>query len=53
MIVKAMFKWAAECENPEDKYLVLLKSTLETTDIGAMIETIDNLQVWLKYRNER
>jgi len=51
-IVKAMFKWAAECENPEDKYLISLKSALEATDIGAMIETIDNLQDWLKYRNE-
>lgn len=51
-IIEAMFNWATECENPEDKYLVLLKSTIETTDIGAVLETIDNLKGWLKYRNE-
>ena len=51
-IIEAMFKWTSECETPEDKYLVLLKSTLETADIGAMLETIDNLKGWLKYRNE-
>ena len=48
----AMFNWATECENPVDKYLVLLKSTIETTDIGAVLETMDNLKGWLKYRNE-
>lgn len=51
-IIKAMLHWVTECENVEDKYLVLLKSSLEEIDIGAMIETIEYLKEWLKYRNE-
>ena len=51
-IIKAMLKWVTECENVEEKYLLLLKSALETIDIGAMIETIECLEGWLKYRNE-
>ena len=51
-IIKSMLVWSTECENVEDEYLLLLKSVLETIDIGAMIETIDCLGSWLKYRNE-
>ena len=51
-IIEAMLKWSTECENVEDRYLLLLKSALETIDIGAMLETLDCLEGWLKYRNE-
>lgn len=51
-IIKSMLMWSTECENVEDRYLLLLKSALETSDIGAMLETLDCLEGWLKYRNE-
>lgn len=51
-IIKSMLVWSTECENVEDEYLLLLKSALETIDIGEMLETIDGLEGWLKYRNE-
>ena len=51
-IIKSMLMWSTECENVEDRYLLLLKSALETIDIGAMLETLDCLEGWLKYRNE-
>ena len=50
--IKSMLMWSTECENVEDRYLLLLKSALETIDIGAMLETLDSLEGWLKYRNE-
>ena len=51
-IIKAMLLWSTECKNVEDKYLLLLKSTLEGIDIGVILETLDSLEGWLKYRNE-
>lgn len=51
-IAKAMLKWASECENVEDKYLVMLKALLEGIDIGGMLDTIETLGTWLGYRNE-
>ena len=51
-VIKALLTWSIECENVEDKYLLLLKSTLESIDVGAILETLDLLGCWLKYRNE-
>ena len=51
-IIEAMLKWSTECENVEDKYLLLLKPTLESIDVGAVLETLEVLEGWLKYRNE-
>ena len=52
LIIKSMLVWSTECEYVDDEYLLLLKSVLVTIDIGAMIETIDCLGSWLKYRYE-
>lgn len=51
-IVKAMLTWSSESENAEEKYLVLLKALLEGIDIGGMLDTLELLEPWLKYRNE-
>lgn len=51
-IVKAMLTWASESEKAEEKYLVLLKALLEGIDIGGMLDTLELLEPWLKYRNE-
>ena len=51
-IVKAMLTWASESENAEEKYFVLLKALLEGIDIGGMLDTLELLEPWLKYRNE-
>lgn len=51
-MVKAMLTWASESEKAEEKYLVLLKALLEGSDIGGMLDTLELLEPWLKYRNE-
>ena len=51
-IVNAMLTWASESENVEEKYFVLLKALLEGSDIGGMLDTLELLEPWLKYRNE-
>ena len=52
--IRAMLRWVADSDltNETDRYLLTLKSQLEGVDIGALLETLENIEEWRKYRNE-
>ena len=37
---------------PEETYLAVLKSEYEGLDIGGLLTTLDQIDVWREYRNE-
>ena len=53
-IIRSTLLWAASIERkPEDRYLKTLKSQYEgQLDIGGLIETLKDIEIWCKYRNE-
>ena len=53
-IVSCVYRWAAETEEDysDNRYLSVLKSQIEGTDIGLMFTTIDEINLWKDYRNE-
>ena len=51
-IINAMLLWAEKCEHVNEEYPLLLKSLLESIDIGGMKDTMKALGSWLDYRNE-
>lgn len=51
-MVKVMLTWAKSCENISGKYPELLKGILEGIDIGGLLDVLEELKPWLKYRNE-
>lgn len=52
--IRSMLRWTADSDqtNETDRYLLTLKSQLEGVDIGALLETLENIEEWRKYRNE-
>ncbi|MDO4869475.1 MAG: hypothetical protein Q4A65_04210 [Bacillota bacterium] len=53
-IVRATLRWASEIEQvPDNQYLKALKSQYEgQLDIGGLLDTLDEIANWCKYRNE-
>lgn len=53
-IVRSILRWSAETtENYSDNaYLKALKSACEGTDIGMLLELLDEIDEWRDYRNE-
>lgn len=53
-IIRATLLWATNVEEtPQDKYLKTLKSQYEgQLDIGGLLDTLEDIQEWCKYRNE-
>ena len=52
-IVRSLLSWAATTdEKPVDSYLKALKSDLEKVDIGGLLDTLDEIELWRKYRDE-
>ena len=53
-IIRSTLVWAASIEKtPEDKYLKTLKSQYEgQLDIGGLLEMLESIESWCKYRNE-
>ena len=53
-IVRCLLIWAGTTEGIPDnnKYLKTLKSQLEGTDIGGLLDTLEQIEAWCKYRNE-
>lgn len=52
-IVRSASVWASEVKlETEDKYLLTLKSELESLDISGLLQTLDGIDEWRSYRNE-
>ena len=53
-VVRSMLRWVVEGDavNQSDRYLKKLNYQCESLDIGALFETLDDIQDWCDYRNE-
>lgn len=52
-IVRCLTKWSSETEKQyEDEFILLLKTQYESIDAYEMLEQLEQLRVWLDYRNE-
>lgn len=53
-VLRATLNWAATINSsPEDRYLKALKDQYEGQwDIGGLLDTLDEIEMWCKYRNE-
>ena len=53
-IVSCVYRWAAETEEEykNNQYLSTLKTQIEGTDIGQMLDAVDDINHWKEYRNE-
>lgn len=53
-LVSAIIDWEINTEqiNEEEVYYYELKALLEDVDVGGVLETIEDLNGWLGYRNE-
>ena len=53
-IVRSVYNWAANSDDAydTDTFAFVLKSQLESTDIGAVLEALDDIDKWKKCRNE-
>ena len=52
-LIRNTLTWALEYEGiPEETYLAVLKSEYEGLDIGGLLTTLDQIDVWREYRNE-
>ena len=53
-IIRSMLLWAENSDTAEEtnRYLLKLKSQIEGVDIGAFLETLENIEKWKAYRNE-
>ena len=52
-IVRAILSWEENCEGtPDDKYLKVLKSRLESLDIAGLYDMLKEIENWNGYRNE-
>ncbi len=54
LLIRNTLLWAMEYEGvPEDSYLAVLKSEYEgCIDMGGLLQTLDEIDDWRKYRNE-
>lgn len=53
-VVRSMLRWIIEGDaiDHNDRYLQKLDYQCESLDIGAILETLDDIQDWCAYRNE-
>ena len=53
-MIRVTLEWVAVQEGmPEEPYLAVLKKVYEgCLDIGGLLETLDDIAMWRKYRNE-
>ena len=53
-VVRSMLRWVIEGDaiDHNDRYLQKLDYQCESLDIGAILETLDDIQDWCAYRNE-
>jgi hypothetical protein len=53
-ILRCVTVWAANTEGvpPQDQYLVVLKRQMESLDAERILQMIDEIKQWCKYRNE-
>lgn len=52
-VLKAILNWVNETEDTyDDKYLNVLKKQCESIDIGGTLDTLAEIEIWVKYRNE-
>ena len=53
-IIRSVFCWANQTEHDYkgNRYLTALKSQIESTDVGLLLETLDQIDAWKSTRNE-
>ena len=52
-IIRCLTKWSSETEKQyDDEYILLLKAQYESIDAYELLEQLEQLRVWLDYRNE-
>jgi hypothetical protein len=53
-MIEAIFAWSTTASDSsiDSDYLMALKKQCESVDIGAMLDTLKELEDWCKYRNE-
>lgn len=54
-LIRAIIKWSDSVELNEmeaSTYMCYLKREMESIDIGGILSVINELEVWLRYRNE-
>jgi len=53
-VIRCLLMWVADTDGgyQDDKYLTSLKNRCEELDIGALLDTLDDIEAWCKYRNE-
>ena len=52
-LIRNTLTWTLEYEGiPEETYLAVLKSEYEGLDIGGLLTTLGQIDVWREYRNE-
>lgn len=52
-IIKSIIKWASEEESQEtEKRFAVLKKQCESLDAALLLETLDQIDEWCKWRNE-
>lgn len=53
-IIRSMLCWVSETSGgyQDDKILVVLKYKCEELDIGGILDTLNEIEDWCKYRNE-
>ena len=52
-IVRAILNWEETSNSSDDdKVLKVFRSTLESLDIGGLVETLNDIESWCDYRNE-
>lgn len=54
-LIRAIIEWSASVELNKmeaSTYMCYLKREMESIDIGGILSALNELEVWLKYRNE-
>ena len=53
-VIRCLLRWVTETDGgyQGDKYRSTLKNTCEDLDIKAMLDALDGIEQWCKYRNE-
>ena len=53
-VIRCLLRWVAETDGgyQDDKYMSALKSTCEGLDIKLLMDALDEIEQWCKYRNE-
>ena len=53
-VIRCLLRWVAETDGgyQGDKYMSALKNTCEGLDIKLLVDALDGIEQWCKYRNE-